>query len=130
MQSSTLLAPRELVLAIPFKSGLPMHQDWDWLIRVAAHKGVGVTMVRQPLCIWRTEDARASVGRACQLELLVVMDPARFATSFRPAPIRGSSPYSASGARARVTPACGPGSHFCGPSSSRGTPSFAPRSVF
>ena len=64
MQSSTLLAPRELVVAVPFKSGLPMHQDWDWLIRVAAHKGVGVAMVRQPLCIWRTEDARASVGRA------------------------------------------------------------------
>ena len=64
MQSSTLLAPRELVVAVPFKSGLPMHQDWDWLIRVAAHKGVGVAMVRQPLSIWRTEDARASVGRA------------------------------------------------------------------
>jgi glycosyltransferase involved in cell wall biosynthesis len=39
LQCSTLLAPRELLLAVPFKSGLPMHQDWDWLIRVAAHKG-------------------------------------------------------------------------------------------
>jgi glycosyltransferase involved in cell wall biosynthesis len=63
LQCSTLLAPRELLLAVPFKSGLPMHQDWDWLIRVAAHKGVGVAMVRQPLCIWRTEDARTTVGR-------------------------------------------------------------------
>ena len=63
MQSSTLLAPRELLIAVPFRSGLPIHQDWDWLIRVAAHKGVGVAMVRQPLCIWRTEDARATVGR-------------------------------------------------------------------
>lgn len=63
MQCSTLLAPRELLVAVPFQSGLAMHQDWDWLIRVAAHKGVGVAMVRQPLCIWRTEDARATVGR-------------------------------------------------------------------
>jgi len=63
MQCSTLLAPRELLLAVPFKAGLPMHQDWDWLIRVTAHKGVGLAMVRQPLCIWRTEDTRATVGR-------------------------------------------------------------------
>ena len=63
MQSSTLLAPRELLLAVPFQSGLPMHQDWDWLIRVTAHTGVGVAMVRQPLTIWRMEDARATIGR-------------------------------------------------------------------
>jgi glycosyltransferase involved in cell wall biosynthesis len=63
MQSSTLLAPRDLLLAVPFQSGLPLHQDWDWLIRVAAHKGVGLSMVRQPLSIWRVEDARETVGR-------------------------------------------------------------------
>ncbi len=37
MQTSTLLAPRELLLAVPFQAGLAMHQDWDWMIRVAAH---------------------------------------------------------------------------------------------
>jgi glycosyltransferase involved in cell wall biosynthesis len=63
MQCSTLLAPRELLLAIPFQSGLPMHQDWDWLIRVASHKGVGLAMVREPLAVWRVEDDRATVGR-------------------------------------------------------------------
>jgi len=63
MQCSTLLAPRELLLAIPFESGLPMHQDWDWLIRVASHQGVGLTMLREPLSIWRVEDNRATVGR-------------------------------------------------------------------
>ena len=64
IQSSTLFAPRELFLAVPFASGLAQHQDWDWIIRVASYKGVGVSMVRQPLSIWRIEDARASVGRA------------------------------------------------------------------
>jgi glycosyltransferase involved in cell wall biosynthesis len=63
MQSSTLLAPRDLLLAVPFQSGLPLHQDWDWLIRVAALRGVALSMVRQPLAIWRVEDPRATVGR-------------------------------------------------------------------
>lgn len=63
LQCSTLLAPRELLLAVPFSSGLPMHQDWDWLIRVASYKGVGFCMVRQPLSIWRVEDDRATIGR-------------------------------------------------------------------
>jgi glycosyltransferase involved in cell wall biosynthesis len=49
MQSSTLLAPRELLLAVPFRSGLAMHQDWDWLIRIASYKGVVLSMVPQPL---------------------------------------------------------------------------------
>jgi glycosyltransferase involved in cell wall biosynthesis len=63
MQTSTLLAPRDLLLAIPFQSGLPMHQDWDWLIRVGAHEGVGFAMVRKPLTVWRVEDGRATVGQ-------------------------------------------------------------------
>ena len=63
MQTSTLLAPRDLLLAVPFRAGLPMHQDWDWLIRVASYKGVGLSMVRQPLSIWRVEDSRFTVGR-------------------------------------------------------------------
>jgi glycosyltransferase involved in cell wall biosynthesis len=63
MQTSTLLAPRDLFLAIPFRSGLPMHQDWDWLVRVASHKGVAISMLRQPLSIWRVEDSRSTVGQ-------------------------------------------------------------------
>lgn len=64
LQTSTLLAPRELLLAVPFEPGLPMHQDWDWVIRVSAHKGVGVRMLAQPLAVWRVEDDRTSVGRS------------------------------------------------------------------
>lgn len=64
LQTSTLLAPRDLLLAIPFREGLPIHQDWDWLIQVSAHEGVGVSMVEKPLAIWRVEDTRDTVGRA------------------------------------------------------------------
>lgn len=63
LQCSTLLAPRELLLAVPFSSGLAMHQDWDWVIRAASHKGVGFSMLHQPLSIWRVEDNRPTVGR-------------------------------------------------------------------
>lgn len=56
MPCSTLLAPRELLLAVPFQPGLPMHQDWDWLIRVVSHKGVSLAMVREPLVLWRVDD--------------------------------------------------------------------------
>jgi hypothetical protein len=63
MQTSTLLAPRDLLLAVPFQAGLPIHQDWDWLIRVTAQKGVGLAMLRQPLVVWRVEEGRSTVGR-------------------------------------------------------------------
>ena len=33
IQSSTLLVPRALLLQVSFATGLPRHQDWDWLIR-------------------------------------------------------------------------------------------------
>jgi len=64
LQSSTLLASRELLLAVPFQTGLPMHQDWDWVIRATAHKGVGLRMLSQPLAVWRVESGRATVGRS------------------------------------------------------------------
>jgi glycosyltransferase involved in cell wall biosynthesis len=63
MQTSTLLAPRDLLLAVPFRDGLAMHQDWDWIIRVAAYEGVVISMLAKPLAIWRVEDRRATVGR-------------------------------------------------------------------
>jgi hypothetical protein len=41
-----------------------MHQDWDWVIRVASHEGVTVTMLPKPLVIWRVDDGRATVVRS------------------------------------------------------------------
>lgn len=64
MQTSTLMARRELMLAVPFKSGLKRHQDWDWLLRAERVPGVEFSVVDEPLVIYRTEDERVSVGRA------------------------------------------------------------------
>ena len=63
MQTSTLLAQRDLLLAIPFRNGLRGHQDWDWIIRVCAYDGVQVTMLTKPLALWRVEDGRESTSR-------------------------------------------------------------------
>jgi len=64
MQTSTLLAPRDLLLAVPFREGLAMHQDWDWLIHVAGFEGVTITMLPEPLSLWRVDDERRTVGRS------------------------------------------------------------------
>jgi glycosyltransferase involved in cell wall biosynthesis len=64
IQTSTLLAPRDLLLAIPFQNALRMHQDWDWILRATSHEGVTLSMLAQPLTTWRVNDERDSVGRA------------------------------------------------------------------
>lgn len=66
LQTSTLLAPRELLLRVPFTVGLRKHQDWDWLLRVTAEPGVIVYSVgKVPLAVFHVEGERNSVGRAC-----------------------------------------------------------------
>jgi glycosyltransferase involved in cell wall biosynthesis len=64
LQTSTLLAPRDLLLAIPFREDLPMHQDWDWILQVAAHQGVSIVMLSQPLVVYHTGAAHAAVSRS------------------------------------------------------------------
>lgn len=64
MQTSTLLASRELLLAVPFRNGLRMHQDWDWIIRVSTYEGVSIAMLPKPLTVWRVEDNRNTVSRS------------------------------------------------------------------
>lgn len=64
LQTSTLLVRRELMLAVPFSSGLARHQDWDWALRAEQVPGVEFVVVDEPLVIYRAEDGRESVGRA------------------------------------------------------------------
>ena len=63
LQTSTLLASRELLLRVPFASGLKKHQDWDWLLRVSVTAGVEVIQSPEALVIFHVEGTRASVGR-------------------------------------------------------------------
>ena len=68
MQTSTLLMPRELMIALPFRRGLKRHQDWDWLLRVSSQPGVVFDVISEPLTILRVEDSRPSVSRGLDWE--------------------------------------------------------------
>jgi glycosyltransferase involved in cell wall biosynthesis len=63
LQTSTLMAPRELLLNIPFRN-LKKHQEWDWLLHANAQAGVGIEVVPEPLVIWYIEENRKSVGNS------------------------------------------------------------------
>ncbi len=64
IQTSTLLVPRALMLDVPFTASLPRHQDWDWLIRAAAHPGVEFLWVWEALVIYHIDTYRNSVSAA------------------------------------------------------------------
>ena len=68
MQTSTLFAPRSLMVAVPFRRGLKRHQDWDWLLRASTYPGVRFQVIPEPLTIFRVEDARPSVSRELDWE--------------------------------------------------------------
>ncbi len=40
LQTSTIMAPRQLFETVPFDERLPRHQDWDWAIRAASVAGL------------------------------------------------------------------------------------------
>jgi glycosyltransferase involved in cell wall biosynthesis len=62
IQTSTLLVPRSLMLEVPFESGLPRHQDWDWLIRASVHPGVEFLWVWDALVIYHVAAGRKSLS--------------------------------------------------------------------
>lgn len=64
LQTSTLMASREMLLALPFRNGLPRHQDWDWLLRAEQLSGVEFVVMDEPLVVVRIQDERASVSRS------------------------------------------------------------------
>jgi glycosyltransferase involved in cell wall biosynthesis len=66
-QTSTLLIHRELLFWVPFQSGLARHQDWDWIIRVAAYPGVKITWVWDALTIYHIDSCRKSISAGSAL---------------------------------------------------------------
>jgi len=56
LQTSTLLASRELLLRVPFRSGLKRHQDWDWVLRVSREATVDIVFCPQALTIYHMEN--------------------------------------------------------------------------
>jgi hypothetical protein len=63
-----LFAPRELMLALPFTKGLPMHQDTEWVLRAAQWPGVGFEYSPQALAVIYVDENRPSITRRPQWE--------------------------------------------------------------
>jgi glycosyltransferase involved in cell wall biosynthesis len=62
IQTSMLVVRKALLEQVPFATGLPRHQDWDWLLRVFEIEGVGCEWVWQPLVIFHMNSAAIRVS--------------------------------------------------------------------
>ncbi|HFR3901193.1 TPA: hypothetical protein ACHVH6_002348, partial [Streptococcus suis] len=62
IQTSSILAKKELFVDFPFTNGLPKHQDWDWLLKIQSKDDLIVDCVEQPLLYYH-QDISASVGK-------------------------------------------------------------------
>jgi glycosyltransferase involved in cell wall biosynthesis len=63
IQTSAIVAPRSLFLAVPFDETLPRYQDTDWVLRACA-AGAQLQYTSSPLSIWYHQEARPTIGRA------------------------------------------------------------------
>jgi glycosyltransferase involved in cell wall biosynthesis len=61
---SSILTKRDLLRKVPFRSGIPRHDDVDWLLRASNIEGVGVEFVptSDPLLIWNMENDRNRIS--------------------------------------------------------------------
>lgn len=61
--NSAIFTRKELLLRVPFRSGLERHVDPDWLLRAAREAGVALEFVPElePLLIWHVEPDRSRI---------------------------------------------------------------------
>jgi glycosyltransferase involved in cell wall biosynthesis len=64
LSTITLLFPKNLYKLVPFKSGLPRHQDLDWVLRATQQEGAGIEFAPEPLAVWHKAEGRKSVSSA------------------------------------------------------------------
>jgi glycosyltransferase involved in cell wall biosynthesis len=58
IQTSTIMAPTELLRRVPFAVGLRRLQELDWTIRALSHDGVGLIVAAEPLVVWHQDENR------------------------------------------------------------------------
>lgn len=62
LSSSMLLFDRALGLLLPFDSALPIHEEWDWLLRASKRPDVILSMVPEFLLNWTRQPAGQSLS--------------------------------------------------------------------
>lgn len=63
MSSSMLLIDRPLLDAVPLDQSLPIHQDWDWLVRASLEAKTCFLMAQDPLLVYRRQPPGGSISR-------------------------------------------------------------------
>ncbi|SCG74683.1 glycosyltransferase family 2 protein [Micromonospora inositola] len=62
IQTSTILAPTELLRRVPFTVGLRRQQELDWTLRAVSHDDVELVMAPEPLVIWHQDEDRPRIS--------------------------------------------------------------------
>jgi glycosyltransferase involved in cell wall biosynthesis len=62
VSTTMIVAPRDLLLRVPFQKGLSRHQEWDWLLRASALPTVGLECVFEELAIWYIDENRPTIS--------------------------------------------------------------------
>jgi glycosyltransferase involved in cell wall biosynthesis len=62
IQTSTILAPTELLRTVPFTKGLRRLQELDWALRALDLDGVDLVIAPEPLVIWHADENRPRVS--------------------------------------------------------------------
>ncbi|WP_412102903.1 glycosyltransferase family 2 protein [Plantactinospora sp. KLBMP9567] len=61
IQTSTILAPTELLRRVPFTVGLRRLQELDWTFRALSHADVDLVYAAEPLVIWHQDEDRPRI---------------------------------------------------------------------
>ncbi len=62
IQTSTIMAPTELLRRVPFADGLRRLQELDWTLRCLQLDGVGLVYAPEPLVVWYADENRPRVS--------------------------------------------------------------------
>jgi glycosyltransferase involved in cell wall biosynthesis len=62
IQTSTIMAPTELMRRVPFTVGLRRQQELDWTLRALSHDDVELIIAPEPLVIWHQDENRPRIS--------------------------------------------------------------------
>lgn len=68
IQTSTILAPAQLVRRVPFTTGLRRQQELDWTLRALRHEGTTLVYAPEPLVRWHQDEDRDRISHGTPWE--------------------------------------------------------------
>lgn len=62
IQTSTILAPTDLLRRVPFDPSVPRMQELDWTLRAVSQDGARLLIADEPLVIWHQDEDRPRIS--------------------------------------------------------------------